>query len=390
MGTSAAVAAAIIGAGALSAGATAASGVMGANAAAASDAQNRSSTLDTNALNAYLGLTTRGVPLNWGMVNNAYNGVGVSVPAQDANVSAAVLPYYFGQGGESGLAQNALATTNAELNAYGNPTQTLAHYQQIANQMAPAQAQADQTASNLFNGQLQSTLLAQAAPVQAANTAGAQAQVQAGLQALSQQLNQIDAIQAKKGFTGDSAASNMLKFGARQNIAQGGAGALSAANLANAQMTQGIQSGVLSSQLSNVNLPNSQAQSDIGAAQAPLTALSSQTQNAQAPLAFFKMGQNSFQPLNTPIQGAIPSGLQAGLAAAGSGISSIGNALTQANQNAQNNALMAKLIGNQQVANFPQPGNGGTAIPNDPNAVLSGDMIPTAGSSISGYGDAIP
>lgn len=343
-----------VGVAAVSIGAGAYGASESAGAAKSAAAANLAAVKGTNDQNLLLNLYSRGVPMT---AKNSYGVLTGSMAPSARGVAAAVLPYYFGQGGESGIALDTLAAYRAA-NAYtGNAAQSLKNYADILAQYQISQKQADQAGANLFNGNLEDTLMADAQPVWDQNIKGAETQIQAGFQALAKTLNNIDAIQAKKGFTGDTSGSNMLKFSARQTIGQEGAAARNNAMMQNLLNRQGIRAGVLNTQLSNINLPTQQAQSAMGRSQLPLTAFAQEQQNKQAPFAFFKMGQNQFQPVVTPVQGAIPTTGQIIGNSIGSLATGIGSIFQQRKQDELNRYALADWSKAPDVNGFLTSGN---------------------------------
>lgn len=274
--------------GAIIAGTVAAAGV-GASIAASSSAsdaasqansQNAANVADTNQLNYQQFLQARG------------------------STGSAIYPIY-ASGSEQQLYNDATSAYNA---TGGSNLPTLAQYQAMVDQSRPAAQVATQAVNGVFNGATQGQELGNAAPVQAANLALAQTQKQSSLEALQQTLNNIKSIQAGKGYSGDSFTNQLLNYQARQGANTQGAQAIAGANLANTQITQGIQQNAINRQLANVNLPGQIAQNNINLAQAPTNALNQNQVNRQNLFANFKIGTSQpFQytppPLTTPVAG---------------------------------------------------------------------------------------
>ena len=122
----------------------------------------------------------------------------------------AIYPVY-AAGSEQGLYANA---ANA-IQQTTNLAPTAQSLQDIQSSVAPMTAQAQNTASGIFNGNTQTQELANQVPVSNATTNVATAQNQGTLEALQQTLNNIKSIQAGKGFAGDSYGSQLLNFQAR-------------------------------------------------------------------------------------------------------------------------------------------------------------------------------
>lgn len=142
-----------------------------------------------------------------------------------------------------------------------SPGQAMEIFNTITGQWEPTQKAAEQVAANIFSGEMERKQLEDARPVMAARTEMAEARKSAGLEALQQQLNEIRAIQKKKGFEGDSFGSNLMKFNARRSILTDSALAKAGANLENAVDERGIKTGILNTQLGSLSLPGQMATS---------------------------------------------------------------------------------------------------------------------------------
>lgn len=188
-----------------------------------------------------------------------------------------------------------------------SPAEKLKSYEAIVNKYAPAQAGAQKAITGLFDGSTEAQLINQAKPVMQARLDVADQRKQAGLEALSQTINEIKMIQSGKGFTGDSLAANRMKFDARRGIFTDAANARAAANLTNAEDERNIKDTQTSMRLSNFNLP-----SQAGASEAQFTDLPNQlltnsaTQRAGAMKGVFNIGTGNFQhqvqlPMVTPV-----------------------------------------------------------------------------------------
>jgi hypothetical protein len=160
-----------------------------------------------------------------------------------------------------------------------------------------------------------------------------------------------------QGFLGSSTFNNnrMLQgtIGAQQQAAvgQATAGAQAAnlmgqANLQNVGTTAGLQMQDLANRANPALLANG-----LGAygqaLSSPLQALSSNYQAAQAPLNFFRIGNQAWQAQNMPTVYPQINGAQI----AGGALSSLGTAANQYSQQQQQNALMQQLLGQYTGAN---------------------------------------
>lgn len=222
----------------------------------------------------------------------------------------AVLPLYLtganGQSEESILGQNAIGLYGA---AGGNmtPAQQIAMYQALQSQFQPMQAGANATAQGIFNGNLQAQELQNYAPVATAMQQGVAAQKEGSLEGLQATLNQIKAIQAGQGFSGDSFGTNLLASNALRSTFSSNAALQSAANTTIAGAQSGIKQGVLGTQLSNLNLPNSMASENFNFANAPQNAALAQEGQRQQLFNMFRIGTGQFQYQNLPMVPPIPN-----------------------------------------------------------------------------------
>lgn len=264
--------------------------------AANAQAQNAANVSNTNQLNYQQFLQSRG------------------------STGSAILPIY-AQGAEQQLYQN---TLNA-YNQAGALQPTAAQLQAIQQNALNQQGLANNAAAGVFNGNLQNQLLANQQPVYQAQLQAAATQKQGTLEALQGTLNNIKAIQAGKGYAGDSFGNQMLNFQARQGANTQIANTLSQVNVGNAQAVQGIKSGVLGTQLSNLNLPGQMAANTAGLSSlAGNTLAQNQAQRSQL-FNTFAIGNKGFQYQNLPQVNPIASTGQIAGQAVGSLASAGGN-----------------------------------------------------------------
>lgn len=247
--------------------------ILGSQAQADAARQNAANIAATNAQNYQMFLQSRGSQGN------------------------SLLPMYAPAGTEQNLLNQALVAGNL---INGNPEQNYAQYQNAVGAVQPAVGGSTQAVNNLFTGNLLNQQLQEAAPVQAAVTAGAQAQRNAINTALQSQLNSINAQEAARGYqgTGSFARNRLLQstVGAGQTAAQ----AMANANIQNAAQTQAIQQQNHAMQLQMLSAPFQQAQNNINLMRSPGAALGANAQAAQAPLQFFHLGPQAFQNQNLP------------------------------------------------------------------------------------------
>jgi hypothetical protein len=278
------------------------SAISGSLAAAwQTDAQNKATDAnqqnvqDTNRTNLLLNMLARGLPIDAAMART------YGLPESVAGSGSALLPYYMGDT-EQTLGTNAADLALAIQSLYDSPEAEMQDYENIMGRFAPDAAAADRAASDVVSGRTTQQMLDEAAPVFAARTDLANTRKNAALEQLKETLNDIDAIQARKGYSGDSYGNRMIKFNARRGIATAGAGELGQANLENALAKAAIQGQGRQMQLSSLDLPDRRAQSAILRRQMPGTAAAQRSQSSMAPLSFFNLGPHSFSPFQTPPQ----------------------------------------------------------------------------------------
>lgn len=167
--------------------------------------------------------------------------------------------------------------------------------------IAPFQESANlafQQAGGLFDGRVARAALENTAPARAARTQAAEAQAQAGEEGLAESLNRIMQGARRKGYSGDSAGTNLLNFEATRRNKQANAAARGAANIANAEEQGAIKNQVLEAGLNNSNLPLQLAQSNLALSQEPTMAALRNNAARQSLFDSFRLPvqQPGFQP----------------------------------------------------------------------------------------------
>lgn len=336
-----------ISAGLIAAGAGAYAASENASATRAAAGATRRNAKNTNEANLLLSLFARGAPLE------SYGPAALSIPSALQGKSSAILPLYMA-GTEADAAKRAETIYNTLTKR--SPDQALSDYQALIQKYMPQIMAAEGVGSDIFNGNLTNEMLGYSEPVQAARLEGVETRKNAALQALQSTLNEIDAIQAKKGYTGDSLGSNMLKFNARSRIATNAADDLSAAKMANEQEKQAIKTSGVNLKLSNLDLPNQFLQTALAREDLPAQSVSKSFQTALTPFSMFNLGPGQYtQFQQLPAVQAVPSDLAIALQGVGSvagGLSSMGfsNAL---NNQALSNANQNYFSTNYGSANMP-------------------------------------
>lgn len=243
---------------------------------------NAKSTQDANTQNALLSLFTRGAALS-----------GDWVPEELQGASAAILPYYLA-GAEKEIGGDAASLYRAIRDRAGGPDIQLADYSALLGGYGRAMADNSLLAEDLASGRVTRDMISESAPVFSARVGVANAKRDAGLEALQQTLNEIDAIQAGKGYSGDSTGNRMLRFNARRSIGSEAATDLANVNLQNEIDRRQIMASGRDLRLANIDLPSSLARSAVALKQMPETAVTQSYQNSISPFGFFNLGPHQF------------------------------------------------------------------------------------------------
>lgn len=224
----------------------------------------------------------------------------------------ALLPMYFPQGTETGLATDALSAYKAAQAAAGTPDTELARYQSAATGMMPAMSQSDAVVNDLFSGALTEEQVRNIQPVLAARAGVAKAQKTGILEALQTRLNALSADRSRAGYQGGgSAFQKNLLTGATVPAMQAAATVGAQADLSNASDVANIRNAGINTKLSNLNLPLTQAENRLRLITAPQATLG-QTQAGRTNLLnWFKMNPQAFSWTGVPNQQLTPNMLMA-------------------------------------------------------------------------------
>jgi hypothetical protein len=239
---------------------------------------------------------------------------------------------------------------------------TMADYKAIAGAVAPGQAGAVRSANDLFSGATQEALLADQEAVSGGRIEAAQVGKQSALEALAATINEIKAINARKGFKSDSFGNNLLSFEARRGAYSAGATGLANAKVANAADVQRIKAGVINARLANPTLPYQVAKAGVATADLPSDSMIERTGRNQQLFAPFRLGQSNFQYAPLPERVPIPS--TAGIVAGAIGKTATGVATGLASQPSADAS--------------PAPPIGGTGIGADGWRYVNGQRIGAA------------
>ena len=248
--------------------------------------------------------------MNQAAATNAYN---LMMNQQNrGSTGFTTMPLYATTAGGSPFEPQLFGDTRSVYDATGtlSPQSQLDQYGNIIGITAGAQAGAGATVNDIYNGGLLQQDLSNLAPVQASRLTAVATQKQGTLEALQGTLNNIKAIQAGKGYGGDSFGSNLLSFAARQGANTTASNALSAAQEANAADTNRIQANDINRRLANLSVPYQMAQQNINTANLPNNTLLNQMalrQQLFGQNSGFRIPLNNYQigpaPQATPVAG---------------------------------------------------------------------------------------
>lgn len=281
--------------------------VLGAKSARETNAANLAAARETNDLNRQMFEQSRGASGN------------------------AFLPTYFGNFENQTLGVDARNYYQASKDALGDPWQQEFRYRTIRDQFTPQFNAANQTAADIWNGNITSQREANFAPVGASRLKSAGQQRQAINEALNARLSEIKSLNNRQGFTGDSSFQQNRLFGATLGANEQAAAAQSAAELANAGDVRGIRDAGIQLRLSNMDLPYQRAQQAIAFEQLPVDIMQTNQSRALRPFDFFRMGQTPFRYDQLPQGQNIPSAGQIALTGIGGANQQVGSYLLQKN-----------------------------------------------------------
>lgn len=275
IGTTAAIVAGVVGAGAM-----AGASVAARNAQKKAEATNRLQQERLNDKNYQFFLESRG--------SDGY----------------AVLPYYANENGdpmEPILFQDALDTYNVFKET--SPQDRMASYQELVDMFTPAAQGGRNYVDDIYSGQLERKQIADAEPVFGARTDIAKARSLARRDALDKTLNQIKAIAQKRGFSGDSYGKRLLEYNATADINADSAVDLAGAKLENEKQRLGFKQASDNLRQANLFTPYQLGEAAVNMKALPETFTAGQTQKMQGLFQPFNIGTSRYsdQPL-PPVQ----------------------------------------------------------------------------------------
>lgn len=261
---------------------------------------NRKLAQQANQSNFILDLVKRGLPIP-AEIN------GLKVPEGAAGVSSALLPFY--------MAQQEAQLSDYASDAFDELSSpevmgSIGDFRATANRYQPAIDAGRDVVSGIYNGDITNEELGLARPVAEARMGVAK---DAGLESLRETLNSIKSIQARRGFSGDSTASNRLSFDARRRVAMDVAGA----NLGNAMEERAIRQGGINRRLAGLDMPLSQANREFALGDLPGRTLRNRLESNVSIFNPFRTGGGFQRVEAAPREDAVPNTM--GIIAAGIG-----------------------------------------------------------------------
>lgn len=338
------------------------SGVIAAKKQRDTAKEQNQRTKEQNYDNMILQLAARGAPLS-----------GSNVPAGLKGSVSAILPYYFGDT-ERQMGADASSLYDAIRRYQGSPDLQIADYEKLLDTYSGTNEANRGLVRDISSGRMLEQELGEAQPVYGARRGVAEARRTAGLEALKETLNEIDAIQAGKGYSGDSTGKRMLRFNARRMIGSQAATDLAGAELENVMDERSIRAADRARRINSIPLADEMARADISRKDLVSKGVANNFLTAFEPFKPFNIGPHSFTPGEK--LDALPS--------------TLGNVANQMGQvNAQVGAGLVNYFQNknlrQQAANQYKYGGYGTYAGGYGSSVGSGSF-----GAGSGWSDWVP
>lgn len=223
------------------------------------------------------------------------------------STGSAILPLYFGENEGSFEKELAGNFMDDYRSSYIPGEQRRESYEEAVSRVRPGVDNAVGLTNRLMSGELADERVSNYKPVFEARKTGAAASREAGIQALSKTLSQIEAIQARRGFGGESMGKNLLKARAGRDIAEQGANRTSAVEEQNALDEARLRTASLDQALGSVGLPFSMAQRLAALNGMPAALMAQDNMASLAPFDWFRIGNF---PANIPAKKPIPGATQ--------------------------------------------------------------------------------
>lgn len=271
------VATAIIAGSAIAAGAGIASGAMQSSAARKANKANQAIADEQNRLNYEMFLQSRG------------------------SQGSSLLPLYFNQEGQTPYEQELANQAMAAARLLPTAAQQQAQARAIQTRFQPTIDAATGTVQGIYDGGLLQEEQELLLPIEQERMQAVQTRRQAGLESLNQTLNDIRALQAGRGFSGDSSASNQLRANVRRQNATESAAMESGARLQNLADRRSIGMNDINRRISNVNLPLQAAEQSRQFQNFGATAALSNEAQRQGAFNWFRLQPQAFQSQRAPL-----------------------------------------------------------------------------------------
>lgn len=248
---------------------------------------------------------------------------------------SALLPTYFGEGDssfEKQMANDLMGGYNAASDYYGDGASRLRKFQGAVDEYSAARRGATDTVNNLFSGRLADQAVEDMQPALEARTAAAKTSRSTYMQALAERLNQIGAGNRARGYSGGGGLAERQLLGATWDANNAGALAEANATYQNAAQVAATREAYRQSRLANANLPYSMSMQNGQMVAMPVSLANQSYSDQQAPLNFFKIGNNvpygTIASIRTPPPPTLPSNMTVWANAVGEGMSSWGQGMT--------------------------------------------------------------
>ena len=258
---------------------------------------------------------------------------------------SAVLPLYL-QSKDGGLFEKQLGEDL--VGAYDMTAPDRAMFDAVSRSYQPMVSSARDTAAGIFNGGTERQLLDNFAPVAKARV---KFKRQSALDSLHKTLGEINAVQAGRGFTGDSLGRRMLSYKANA----GAADAIAGANLQNLEQEKAIKDAALQLKLQNLDLPFSMAGKEMEFSNIGNTAYLDAISKRMVPFNFLRIGQSQpfqYQPLT---YSANPSAAGVALQGLGQAGGTAANYFMQQKQNQEWQQYLNNMQSNNAMASVGVP-----------------------------------
>lgn len=210
---------------------------------------------------------------------------------------SAVLPLYL-QGHEAQLGKDLVGAYNQF--GFDDPSARMDEFSAIQSRYLPSAQRAGEAAAGLFDGTYTQERLNNFEPVKKARVTYNR---QAAMDSLNKTLGEIDAVQAKRGFSSDSLGERMLRYRANSQAND----ALAGINLQNLEEERAIRDAGMDLPIQYATLPGQLAANEAALFRMPQDQYVQSLLSGQQPFQFIKIGGGTppqMQPL--PVAGPIP------------------------------------------------------------------------------------